>query len=516
MKYDVVVIGGGSAGGVLAARLSDDPNLSVLLVEAGPNYPDVEQIPSNLRDGFNSVASVSPPHIWVYLATGTSQMAEPLPMIGGRVMGGSSSLNGQIFLRGMPEDYDHWADLGNDEWGFVKCLPYFRRLERDLDFSGDFHGSDGPIPVQRHKPETWTPLAEALFEAGLAAGYPHNADMNDPQSTGVGPLPINNLNGIRMSTAITHVIPIIHRSNLTIQADTLARRVIFKGKRAIGVELYRDGEQSVVYGDEIVLSAGAINSPQLLMLSGIGPAEDLDNLGIQVLHDLSGVGKNLMNHPAVPVGLCVNRGFPPDSDQPAFQMGIAYTAQGSKDRNDMFLIGKAHVGPPEGETRWGEEARFAGFSVFLNYIFGRGELSLISSDPDMQPRLDYHYLSDPWDLQRVRDGLRLAVDLLQHQAFKSLVIERLYPTGENLASDKALDEWILQHLISAYHSSGTCKMGPASDSMAVVDQYCKVHGLENLRVVDASVMPDLVRSNANCTTIMIAERVAEWMAGPKS
>ena len=516
MKYDVVVVGGGSAGSVLSARLSEDPDLSVLLVEAGPNYAEMEDAPPALTDGYDLMAAANLPHIWIYLATATSQMAEPLPMIGGRVIGGSSSINGQIFLRGMPEDFDDWAKMGNDEWSFVKCLPYFRRLETDLDFSGDFHGSDGPTPVRRYRQEEWTPMSTALYEAGLAAGYTHNADMNDPQSSGVGPLPVNNVNAVRMGTAITHIIPNRHRSNLTIKGDSVVRRVLFEGKRAIGVELESEGEQSVVYGDQVVLCAGAINSPQLLMLSGIGPAEHLDSHGIQVLHDLPGVGQNLMNHPSLAVNLRVNRQSPPDSYQAYIQVGITYTAEGSKHRNDMFLIARSHSEPPEGDLQWGDEDYFSAVTVCLNNVAGRGELTLISADPDMQPRLDYRYFSDLWDLQRVREGIRILIDLLQHQAFKSLVVERLSPTDQDLESDKALDSWIMHHTASTYHSSGTCKMGPASDPMAVVDQYCNVHGLENLRVVDASVMPELVRANANCTTIMIAERAADWIKGLKS
>ena len=516
MKYDVVILGAGSAGCVLAARLSEDPQRSVLLVEAGPYYTEVEHIPGSLKYGYNQFAAATPPHVWVYLATATSQMIEPLPTIGGRVLGGSSSVNGQTFLRGMPEDYDKWASKGNTEWAFIKCLPYFRKLEKDLDFSGDFHGSDGPVPVRRHKPEAWTPVHAALYESARAAGFPHNADMNHPDSGGVGPLPTNNVDGVRMSTAITYIIPNRDRPNLTIRAETLARRILFEGKRAIGVELETDGERSVVYGDEIILSSGGINSPQLLMLSGVGPPDHLRSHGIQFHHDLPGVGRNLMDHPSVGIPLCVNQGFPPDSDVPGFQIGVSYTAEGSKDRNDMFFSGKSYTEPPEGRHRWGEDARFAAVGSLLNYPVGRGELTLISADPDTQPRLDYRYFSDPWDLRRMRDGVRILNELLQHPTFKSLVIERLSPTDEELASDNALDAWILQHAGTAFHSSGTCKMGPASDSLAVVDQYCKVHGLENLRVVDASVMPDLIRANANCPTIMIAERVADWMKGVKS
>ena len=513
MKYGVVIVGAGSAGGVLAARLSEDPDRSVLLIEAGADYPDLESVPPSIKYGYNQFAAATPPHIWVYLTNPSPQAIEPLPTVSGRVMGGSSSLNGQTFLRGMPEDYDVWASHGNDEWSFVKCLPYFRKLETDFDFSGDFHGSDGPIPVRRHSKETWFPMQAALYEAGRNAGFADNPDLNHPEATGPGPLPTNNVNGVRMSTAITYVNPVRHRSNLTIMAETLARRILLDGRRAVGVELEKDGERSVVHGDEIIVSAGAINSPQLLMLSGIGPPDHLRGHGISLLHESPGIGQNLMDHPLLPVKVRVSQGFPLDTDQPWVQTGMPYTASGSKDRNDMFMGGKSYDDPPEDDPRWGPEDWFAGMFVCLNYPIARGELTLISTDPDMQPRLEYRYLSDPWDLQRTREGVQLIAELLKDSAFKSLVIEQLSPTPQDLASDKTLDDWLFQHLNTSFHNSGTCKMGPACDPLAVVDQYCRVHGLENLRVVDASVMPDLIRANANCTVIMIAERVADWIKG---
>ena len=510
-KYDVIIIGAGSAGCVLAAHLSEDPQRSILLVEAGNDYPDLTQLPDGLKYGNNQSAALFPPHIWIYMARAAPRRAEPLPIVTGKVAGGSSAVNGQTFLRGIPEDYDSWASLGNDQWSFQKVLPYFRKLERDVDFGGDFHGSQGPIPVRRHQPETWTPVQAALYEACRAAGFPDNPDMNHPQATGTGPVPTNNDDGIRISTALAYLNPSRHRQNLAIRANTLARRVLFDGQRAIGVEVESNGERSRVYGDEIILSAGAIASPQLLMLSGVGPADHLRRLGIPTVQHLPGVGENLKDHPNVSVKLRVKEGFPPDASVPLFQTRLLYTTEGSSARNDMFIAAKSYDAPPEGDRWQGKDGRFAALLLILNFPASIGKLRLISRDPDMQPRLDYRFLTEAWDRKRLREAARLCIDLLDQPAFRSLGVERISPTREELASDRALDIWLLQGA-GGFHSSCTCRMGLGSDPLAVTDQYCRVHGLENLRVVDASVMPDLVRAGTNATTIMIAERVADWLS----
>ena len=283
MQYDVVIIGAGSAGCVLATRLTEDPQRSVLLLEVGPDYTDLERYPDDLKYGYDQTASaVDAPHNWSFVGTPTPQQGASMPVPRGRVVGGSSAINGQVFLRGVPEDYDNWAALGNDAWTFRQVLPYFRKAETDTDIRDDLHGSDGPIPVRRHKPETWLPAQTAFYEACLAADFPADPDMNHPDSMGVGPIPMNNPDGIRMSTALTYLNPIRHRLNLTVKAHVLVRRLLFAGKKVTGVEVDSGGERFSVEAGEVILTAGAIASPQLLMLSGVGPAEHLRSLGIPV------------------------------------------------------------------------------------------------------------------------------------------------------------------------------------------------------------------------------------------
>ena len=510
MKYDVIVIGAGSAGGTMATRLSEDPNRSVLLLEAGPEYTDLEQTPDDLKFGYAPTASeMGAPHNWSFVGTGTPQQTESVAVPRGRVVGGTSAINGQVFLRGVPEDYDRWASWGNDEWSYIKVLPYFRKLETDTDIRDDFHGFDGPIPVRRHKREAWLPLQEAFYQACLDVGHAEVYDHNHPDSTGVGPFPMNNPNGVRMSTALTYVNPNRHRLNLTVRANVRVRRILFDGRRATGVEAESGGDTFQIEGEQIVLCSGAIGSPQLLMLSGVGPAEQLRKLGIGVVKDLPGVGQNLRDHPLVPVRVRVTDDFPLDATAPRIQTVLRYTASGSDARNDMQIFPSSFSTPLGGDPFAEEGIRM---TCMMELAQSAGELTLQSTDPDVQPHINCRYLEEPWDRERLRESVRIVLDLLAHEAFKGIYNGLISPTEADLVSDEALDDWMLREVCIGQHLSGTCKLGPASDPTAVVDQYGRVHGIEGLRVADASVMPDVIRANTNCTTIMIGERVADWIA----
>ena len=509
MKYDVIIVGGGNAGCALAARLSEDPARSVLLLEAGPDYPDFEHLPDDVKYSNNQMASaVNAPHNWAFEGWPTRQQSEPTSMARGKVMGGGSAINGAVLLRGAPYDFDGWAAAGNDRWSFINVLPYFRRMETDLDYRDDFHGSDGPVPVRHHKRKDFLPFAQAFYSSCLDAGFPEHLDINHPEATGISPLAVNNVDGVRMSAALTYVNPNRHRLNLTVRGDVLATRILFTGNRATGVRVESGGREFTLEGHEIVLSAGAIKSAHLLLLSGVGPGEQLGRFGIPVVHDLLGVGKNMKEHPQIGVRLEAREGVTMDPDAPRRQCALHFTATGSDTPNDLMVM------PASFAVKLGEDPRQHDGLRLTPSLYrpaGSGELTLTSADPHVQPNLDYRFLEHPWDRQRLRECVRRCVRLLGHDAYREIVARRVSPMDEDLESDDALDRWMIRTVAvtSTQHMAGTCKMGPSSDPAAVVDQYCRVHGVEGLRVVDTSIMPDIVSVGTNGTAMMIGERAAD-------
>jgi len=512
MKYDHIVLGAGSAGSIVAARLTEDRERSVLLIEAGPDYPTIDSLPSEVKYGYATATDImTSDHNWQFVGRGTPTATDVL-IPRGKVTGGSSAINGQVFLRGVPEDYNAWAAAGNDEWDFESCFEYFRKLETDLDYGDSpMHGSDGPIRMRRFKRDEMNPDQQAFYQAALDAGFPDSPDHNLPNATGVGPTPLNNPDGIRWSTAIGYLMPARHRMNLTVKASCMIHRILVEGKKAVGVEVESGGERFDVYGEEIIVCAGAINSPQVLMLSGVGPEDQLRDLGIPVVQHLPGVGQNLRDHPMLSVTWKTRPGYAQDPFAPRGQMVMRWTSEGGEVWNDlmMFMISFAS----ERVNRGGNRMTPIGIRMLpvLDLAVGAGELRLQSRDPHVPPLLDYRYLEDERDLKRMREMVRLAIKLSEHPSFEPIIESRIEPTEAEAASDAALDAYILREISTGQHSSGTCKMGPASDRMAVVDQYGKVHGIAGLRVVDASIMPDCIRANTNVTTMMIGERISDFI-----
>src|SRR5262245_9260321 len=454
-------------------------------------------------------------HNWQFVARAT-EMSPPMPVPRGKVMGGSSAINSSAFYRGIPEDFAAWAACGNDQWGFEQVLPYFRKIETDVDFHNDDHGTEGPIFVHHADPATWHPAQRAFYNACRAAGFPECPDHNSPGASGVGSTISNNHHSVRFSTALGYLDPCRHRLNLTIRPNCLVHRILFEGNRAVGGVVHSGSETFTVAGAHIILSAGAVGSPHLLMLSGVGPAAQLRNLGIPVVRDIPGVGQHLRDHPKVYVTWEINKGYPVEVRPARGGACLRCTAPGSDWRNDISINMGAFVTervPWAEATRRSQDGEGAvhrriEMMVALLLPVSTGELRLLSPAPQVQPSLDYNYLADPFDRQRLRAGVRLALTLAQHDDLKEVFGPRLEPADADLASDAALDDWLLRQVTTYSHISGTCKMGPEADAIAVVDQYGKVRGLEGLRVVDASIMPTLVRAPINPTVLMMGERLA--------
>jgi len=519
MSYDYIVVGAGSAGCVLANRLSANGKQSVLLLEAGgPDKKQEVSVPAAFSKLYKTEVD------WAYETEPQKHMnGRKLFWPRGKMLGGSSSINAMIVQRGAPADYDRWAAMGNEDWGYEDCLPYFKKLENyEPGGSSEHHNEGGPLNIADLR--TPNPLSKAFVQAAGEAGYPINHDFNDGQQEGFGMYQVTQKGGKRHSTAVAYLHPALKRDNLTAKTFAQVTKLNFSGRKCIGVDYVQHGQKkTATVNKEVILSGGAINSPQLLMLSGVGAAAQLQDKGIDLVMDLPGVGQNLQDHLAAtftwactqPVSLggaetimnllrflFLGRGMLTSNIAEA---GGFVTLDPESPMPDLqFHFGPGYFinhgfGNPEGEH---------GISIGPTMVkpYSRGEITLRSADPIAYPVIQPNYFSDERDLEVMVKGAKIAQKIAQSPALAPYVGEAYLPSAD-VVTDVDLRGYLRQHAQTLYHPIGTCKMG--IDEMAVVSPELKVHGVTGLRVVDASIMPEIVNANTNLPTIMIAEKAAD-------
>ncbi len=524
-NYDYVIIGAGSAGCVLANRLTEDGRTTVALLEAGgrDTNPWIHIPAGYFRTMYN------PDVTWQYGAGPEPHLdGRIVPWPRGRVLGGSSSINGLLYVRGQARDYDVWRQLGNEGWSFKDVLPYFRRSEDQERGADDLHGSGGPLAVTDVRMDN--PLCEAFVEASVQAGIPKTRDFNGERQEGAGYYQLTTRNGRRASTAMSYLHPAANRPNLRIITESEVHGIVLDGKKATGVRYRNNGVMHTIRASrEVLLSAGAIGSPQILELSGIGQADVLKNAGVEVRHELAGVGENLQDHYQVrfiyEVASPASLNAVWNSPWRQFKTGIEYAMS----RRGILTVGAGVVGVfaktrpeleepdiqfhfmPLSAERPGQGLhKFSGVtsSICVLRPDSRGHQHIVSADPKVQPAIVANYLATESDRRITLDGMKLARKIAEQPAFKPLVMREYFP-GPEVRTDDEYMAIAKERGATVFHPCGTCKMG--SDPKAVVDQRLRVHGLSGLRVIDASIMPNMISGNTNAPTIMIAEKASDMI-----